>query len=208
MKEEIWKDIPGFEGLYQINNLGVVKCYDKQIWNRFSNTIRPGKIMTPSISKLGYPRLTLTNKNKKLYYHKISTLMAMTFWNFKYNKEDKIVVDHINNIKTDNRLENLQLLTQRQNISKEKILNKKSTSTTGVYKPKNKDYYNTTIHIEGILIHLCCCRDIELGSKIYQLAIKYENLFDGDKLKFKNNLKKINPELFKTIRINKLKNII
>lgn len=109
---EIWKDIPGYEEYYQVSNLGRVKSFKLKkitILKQYKNTNN-------------YLVVTLHNKKKHFNPKKISVhlLVAMAFLNHKPNKTNEIVVDHINNIRFDNRLENLQLITNRENNSKDK----------------------------------------------------------------------------------------
>ena len=106
--EEIWKDIPNYEGRYQISNQGRLKSLG-------NNKQRREKIMKTS-STNGYLSCTLMVNNKKQYFC-IHQLVAMAFLNFK-RCGHKYEIDHINNIKSDNRLENLQILTHKDNTNK------------------------------------------------------------------------------------------
>lgn len=109
MQEEIWKDIPDYEGLYQVSNLGNVKSL-------MYNNIKREKILKITFHKSGYCHIDLRkNKIKKCF--KVHQLVAMAFLNHKPCGH-KLVVDHINDIKTDNRLDNLQIITQRDNSYK------------------------------------------------------------------------------------------
>ena len=96
--QEIWKDIKGYEGFYQVSNMGRVKNIK-------------GKIRKSRIIKSGYVIIDL-NKNchKKTYY--VHRLVAETFIP---NTENKPEVDHINTDKTDNRVENLRWATRKDN---------------------------------------------------------------------------------------------
>lgn len=100
---ERWKDIKDYEELYQVSSLGNIK-------NKKNN-----KILKPY--KNGkYFRITLrkNNKNKKFYIHR---LMATSFLNL--NVDSKYQVDHIDNNSFNNNLNNLQLLSQKENIKKQ-----------------------------------------------------------------------------------------
>ena len=57
--KEIWRDIPGFEGLYQASNLGEIKSLEKEVWNAHQMIARPEKILKPFSDKKGYLRVKL-----------------------------------------------------------------------------------------------------------------------------------------------------
>lgn len=106
MKEE-WKVVKGFED-YQVSNLGRVK----------SLKCNKEKILKPGIEKSGYYLVGLF-KNNKAHTKKVHKLVAISFLNHKPCGL-KFVIDHINNDKLDNRLENLQIITNIQNLRKNK----------------------------------------------------------------------------------------
>lgn len=105
--KEIWKDIPGFEGLYQASNLGEIRSL---------NYKRTGKVkvLSPGISGKGYYRVELCKDGKKKNF----SVHRLTYEAFHGTIPPGMTVDHINGIKTDNRLENLQLLTRGDNTRK------------------------------------------------------------------------------------------
>lgn len=110
-----------------------------------------GIILIPSKQKTGYLKVNLY-LNCAEFQYLVHQLVVMAFLNHKLDGTNKIVVDHINNIKTDNRVENLQLITNRENSSKDK---KGGTSKhTGVYYFKNKKKYESRITYKGKLLYL------------------------------------------------------
>jgi len=84
---------------------------DGRIWSKKRSKWSKGKFMKPRINKDGYFYLTLCNKGKQTT-HKIHRLVAL---HYIPNPENKLYVDHINRIKTDNRLENLRWATNSEN---------------------------------------------------------------------------------------------
>lgn len=98
--EEVWKPIDGYEGLYEVSNLGRVKSLPKQCGYRKSEE----KIMKLDTSKDGYLLASLCKNNKPKKYQ-MHRLVAKAFIP---NTENKPQVDHINRIRDDNRVENLR----------------------------------------------------------------------------------------------------
>lgn len=136
MENEIFKDIPGFEGYYQVSNLGNVKSLERIAIRQPArgNYLVKERILKPSKDGGGYLHVILNIDGKK-YVRKNHVLVAMAFLGHIRNGH-VTVVDHINNEISDNRLENLQLITQRQNASKDK--KGYSSKYVGVYYQKNR----------------------------------------------------------------------
>lgn len=98
--EELWKKLE--EDYYvEISNIGRVR------------NIKTGKVLKPGIDRYGYYKLNLRHKGK-VRYVTIHRLVGMTWLP---NPENKPQINHLNGIKTDNRVENLQWSTARENVS-------------------------------------------------------------------------------------------
>jgi len=112
MKKEIWKDIPGYEGFYQISNLGKVRSLNRYVKSK-NNSIKllKSKRMTISIYDVGYEYICLSKKGKRIK-HKIHRLVALAFIPNPNNKPE---VNHINGIKHDNNYLNLEWATSSEN---------------------------------------------------------------------------------------------
>lgn len=140
MQNEIWKDILGYEGLYQVSSLGNIKSFH-------GNNER---VLKSSADYYGYHIIILC-KNQLRKTFKVHQLVAMAFLNHIPNG-NKMVIDHINDSKSDNRLENLQVVTQRYNSRKTQ--GKYSSQYKGVSWSKQNNKWNSLIQINGKLKYL------------------------------------------------------
>jgi hypothetical protein len=174
MNEEIWKDIYGYEGLYQVSDLGRVKSFklEKQI------------ILKQSIDKGGYYIVCLySNKGKKSL--KVHQLVTMSFLNHRPDGTQKIVVDHIDSDKKNNRIINLQLLSSRENTHKSIRCNNKSNNI-GVNLLKNGNY-ESSISIKNKRIHLGTFKTKEEAIEYYKNALKA--IENGEEIKHNRKIK-------------------
>ena len=101
MKKELWKDIFGFGGNYQVSSQGRVR------------SLKRGKsrILKGGTTGYGYPNVAL-RKNRKPRYLRIGRLVAQAFlpdW------DEALQVDHINGVKTEDHVENLRMVTNVEN---------------------------------------------------------------------------------------------
>jgi len=111
MNEEIWKDIKGYEGLYVVSNIGNVKSMPHKKRSRFGSFyVSKERSLKKSNTKYGYLRVTLyKGKSRKSFF-----VHRLVLENFS-NELPKEAINHINEIKRDNRLENLEYMTRAEN---------------------------------------------------------------------------------------------
>ena len=171
MKEE-WRPVVGLEKMYEISSKGRVKSLAWKAWNGKVWWDKPEKILKHCLTKWGYPTIPLKRLNGERKQVHIHTLMAQAFLGLIPDGTNKICVDHINFIRDDNRLENLQLLTNRENSSKRK--EKGSSKYTGVFWSTWNGYWMAAIRIDGKKKHLGCFEDEEEAGKAYKKEL--ENL--------------------------------
>lgn len=167
---EIWKDIPEFEGYYQVSNLGNVKSLSRTILGRGKhNALLKERLLKFSTSTNGYYQVILQKEGTKKIF-KVHSLVAICFLNHTPDGTHNVVIDHINEIKTDNRLENLRLIGHRENVSRSM---KNCTSTyVGVSWSKNAKKWISQITIEGKTKYLGLFDNEEDANKKYLETLK------------------------------------
>ena len=101
---EIWKDIEGYEGIYQVSNLGRVKRYYKN---------SKEKLLKLQLHRTGYLRVILC-KEGRMKTCRVHRLVAKAFIP---NPDNKPEVNHKDEDKTNNKVENLEWMTRRENIN-------------------------------------------------------------------------------------------
>ena len=111
---EIWKDIKGFEGLYQVSNTGIVRGVDRLVntVNSSKRTVH-GKTIKQTLNKYGYWVVGLSNQGK----HKLTTVHRLVASAFIPNPDKLETVNHINEIKTDNMVLNLEWMSAKDNTN-------------------------------------------------------------------------------------------
>lgn len=109
--EEIWKDIPGYEGLYRASNLGRIKRISF-LHGKSQKQIKKEKILKPIRNKNGYYYITLSKNGSKQY--RLHRIILLTF--LPTIDSYKLQVNHKNGNKNDNSLKNLEWVNCKQNI--------------------------------------------------------------------------------------------
>lgn len=117
LKEE-WRDIEGYEGKYQVSNLGRVKSLDR--YRKYKDSVPnslalvKGKMLKGKIDKDGYIEYALcTGKHKQLKYYRAHRLVAQAFIP---NPNNYPIINHKDENKSNNRVDNLEWCTNQYNI--------------------------------------------------------------------------------------------
>ena len=109
MQEEIWKDIEGYEDLYQVSNLGRVRRL--KFINKTTNKYQE-RIVAITDNGEGYKIVSLCKNGKRKNYY-IHRLIATYFIP---NKENKLEINHIDGNKNNNNINNLEWCTRSENL--------------------------------------------------------------------------------------------
>lgn len=131
--EEIWRDIEGYEGLYQVSNLGRIRSCDRYVSNgRGSTKLMKSRVLRPGMDRCGYLNVKLYKDGKK----KMFLVHRLVYEAFNCKRLEGMQINHIDENKLNNRLDNLNLMTPKQNINwgtanerrSKKLINHKSLS--------------------------------------------------------------------------------
>lgn len=102
---DVWRDVIGYEGKYQVNTKGEIRSLNYGRMNKIC-------LLKPYLGNRGYLSVVLSKGNKT----KIKMVHKLVAESFIPNGDNKPFIDHINNIKTDNRVENLRWVTHKENM--------------------------------------------------------------------------------------------
>lgn len=148
---EIWKILVYENNNYSISNFGRVKSHNRQII-RSNGKIFTTKeiILKQSINKFGYLQVAF-NKSEKLCSFRVHRLVGFYFIENKYNLKQ---INHIYGIRTDNKLENLEWVSNMENSCHRVLNSKKSSKFIGVSFCKELNKWRAKIFLNNKQIHL------------------------------------------------------
>lgn len=153
---EVWRDVVGYNGKYKVSTYGQIMSF----------AMGNSKIMKQPLNTTGYKivRLSLNGEIKTRTVHQ---LVAEAFLNHKPCGHS-LIIDHIDNDKLNNKVSNLQLITQRSNTSKDK--KNKTSKYTGVCLDRGKWRAAAWCNGKNFLIGRFDCE--EKAKKAYDLFVK------------------------------------
>lgn len=167
---EIWKGIPGYEGLYLASNYGRIRSLGRVALSTLGKPYhKPERVLTPSKCN-GYYTVSLTKDGSKVC-RKVHRLVMAAFCG-----ASDYAVDHKDNDKANNHLSNLRYCTKEQNCS---LPNRKRISSSGaigvsICKSK-KNPYRASIRRNNKSYHLGCFNSIEEAESVYkEAALKHQ----------------------------------
>lgn len=167
---EKWADIKGYEGSYQVSNLGGVRSLNKITKTKKGERFYKGKLLKPFIDKKTKYTIYGLSLNGEVTNMRAHVLVAIGFLNHVPSKFNK-VVDHIDGNPMNNSLFNLQIISHRENISKSKSNN---LEYTGICYHIRHEKYICNIMVNKKMIHLGYFNDKE-QAKIVRDKYKSEN---------------------------------
>ena len=112
--EEIWKPVVGYEGLYQVSSEGRVKSLERKVPKGYGERTVKERILKLRIGRDGYLKIGLYGSTGKQKWFQVHRLVGEAFIQ---NPDEKPQINHINEIKTDNRACNLEWCTCKENIN-------------------------------------------------------------------------------------------
>lgn len=181
---EIWKVIPEWEGFFMISTKGRVKSMARIVHRGYAPFMKKDKILRQKLTKTGYP-MCILEKGERRVTARIHKYVMLTF----IGPANGLVIDHLNMIKTDNRLDNLEYVTTRENNTR--YLKMISSKEVGViYKGKGR--YQAFIAV-GSKVHSLGCFNSEKEAASQRALV----LSDMSKLKEYTRGRKDRSELSK-----------
>ena len=112
---EIWKDIEGYEGLYQVSNIGRIKSMNRIVNNNGGTDYRKERVIKQDIDRGGYIQTHLS-KDGKVKTLKVHRLVAKAFPEICGEWFDGCEIDHIDGVKNNNKATNLKVCTKSENM--------------------------------------------------------------------------------------------
>jgi hypothetical protein len=161
-EDEIWKDVKGYENLYQVSNLGRVKS----LANENAGSVKKEKILKPGRNGKSNYLVSLWKNGKG----KMCIVKLLVWESFKGKPtRDYVIIQKDDNGKN-NRLDNLEKITRREQSTKAGVVRGKTSKYVGVSKRSNGKWV-AQININKKVKHLGYRDTEEEASALYQQAL-------------------------------------
>ena len=161
MLTEQFKSIKGYEGLYEISNLGNIKSLSREIKYSAGKTIKiKERMLKPTLRTDGYLSIGLHQNN----IGKTHQIHRLVYISFNGDIPKKLQIDHINDNRSDNRLSNLRLLTHRLNTARGF---RHRGLPTGVIYHKQAGKYQSQINIDKKYYYLGLYDSVDTAKEAY-----------------------------------------
>lgn len=168
IRNEKWKDLYDYEGIYQVSSLGRIKSLKRVVLRKNGQKYeRKEMILKPVSDGNGYTQVFL-NKKGKQKTKKVHKLVAIAFLDHKPCGMN-ILVDHKDNNPLNNNAENLQLISNRENSTKDRKGG--SSKYIGVSRHKESNKWRARIKINNKECHLGVFKEEYTASIAYQTAL-------------------------------------
>jgi hypothetical protein len=189
IKSELWKNVIGYEGIYQVSNMGKIKSLARTFYSGKKYTNRkdaPEQIISTTTGKDGYIRVTFKAKPLLPKTFLVHRLVAEAFID---NPKEALLVNHINGIKSDNNTDNLEWVSPSENnLHSWKIgLNTGNKGRFGSRHPRSK---RVEQYKEGLLVaEFGSLREVQRETRFYHSniseAIKNNKPYNGYHWRYK-----------------------
>lgn len=158
MEKEIWKAIPGYEGMYEASTLGNIRSL-RRVVNRIT---KPSVVLSPCLRN-DYLRVRLFKDRDNAKMFVVHRLVMLTF-----EGDSDLTVDHINGNKSDNRLSNLRYCSHRDNCIHARSKMKHSSKYVGVSWDSRRENWRAVIHVNNKFVQLGAFNSEELAKSAYE----------------------------------------
>jgi len=171
--KEIWRYVPGWEGYYKVSSHGRVKSLARYI-RHYSGGERllKEKILKGGYNIQGTIHFVALQRFGKFKNFTTHILVAMAFHGYLPNRKQDYVVDHIDNNPLNNHKDNLQIITQRENSTKDQFRHNRTSKFVGVHWHKWTKRWRAVIRFSGTQYDLGYFKSETDASEAYQAALK------------------------------------
>lgn len=182
---ERWKDVPGYEGSYMVSNFGEVRSLDREVDNGKGGTrFLKGKVLSTNLNTSGYATINLSRdgESSTVQVHQLITIVFLGHTPCGH----KLVVNHIDGGKVDNRVCNLEIVTNRYNSQISISSQNSVTGVSGVFYDVSGDIYKACIVCFGPQVYLGGHKtNIKMLGELYVVAQKK---YESNKQYYKENI--------------------